>query len=93
MQVQELRSAYFSALLEAASAAGGEAGWLDQEIQRQRTLITEFMHADPAKRYTNEQFQAAADELVAFARSRTPYVRCEVAKLSARDTAPAFCGP
>jgi spore coat protein CotH len=91
MQVPELRSAYFSALLEAAAAAGGEAGWLDQEIQRQRRLITEFMHADPAKPYTNEQFQAAADELMTFARARMPFVRCEVAKLSAPDTAPALC--
>jgi spore coat protein CotH len=93
MQVPELRSEYFSALLETSSAAGGQAGWLDQEVQRQRTLITESMHADPAKPYTNEQFQAAADELVTFTRSRMPFVRCEVAKLSAPDTAPAFCGP
>ena len=87
MQIPALRAAYFDGLLEAAAAAmqpvtGDPAGpgWLEQEIQIRRAQITPFMHADPLKPYSNEDFEAAMDALVAFPRARAEFVRSEVAR-------------
>ena len=89
MNVPELRAAYFAAL---RSAADDAAGWLEQEIQQQRALVTELMFADPVKPFSNEQFQADVDALVAFAQRRPAIVRCEVAKFTDPESVPALCG-
>ena len=87
MQVPALRAAYLDGLLEAAAAAmqpvtadPAGPGWLEQEIQTRRAQITPFMHADPVKPYSNEDFEAAMDALTAFPRARADFVRSEVAK-------------
>lgn len=89
MNVPELRAAYFAALQ--AAAADSEA-WLEQEIQQQRSLVTAAMLADPVKPYGNEEFEAGVEGLLAFARFRPGFVRCEVAKLTASASASALCG-
>jgi spore coat protein CotH len=73
MGVPELRAVYFDGLRAAAAAAAEPAGgatWLEQEIQLQRSLVDGPMQADALKPYTNEQYAAAADALVEFARVR-----------------------
>ena len=90
MNVPELRAAYFAALEQAAAAA---AGWLDEEIQRQRSLISaQAMLADAVKPFSNGEFEAAVEGLLAFARIRPGFVRCEVAKLTDPASVPALCG-
>jgi hypothetical protein len=89
MNVPELRAAYFAALQAAADSA---AGWLEQEVQQQRALVTDWMFADPVKPYSNDQFQADVDALVAFAQRRPGIVRCEVARFTNPEAAPAVCG-
>lgn len=80
MTVPSLRAAFFDGLLEAAATAM-EGDWLEQEIRQQRALITEFMRSDPVKPYSNEEFEASMDALVAFPRQRSSFVRSEVARL------------
>lgn len=89
MAVPELRAAYFAALQGAADAA---AGWLEQEIQEERGLVTPFMLADPLKPFTNGDFEAGVEGLLGFARTRSGFVRCEVAKLTDPASVPALCG-
>jgi hypothetical protein len=88
MRVPELRAAYFGAL-QAAAADG--AAWLEQEVQLQRALVTPFMLADPVKPFGNEEFEAGVNALLAFARTRPGFVRCEVAKLTDPSSVLALC--
>lgn len=88
MSVPELRAAYFAALQGAAADA---AGWLEQEIQQQRALVTPFMLADPVKPFANEEFEAGMEALLAFARIRPGFVRCEVARLTDEASVPSLC--
>lgn len=77
MNVPSLRAAYFDALRAAATSAAEPAGgmsWLEQDIQQQRSLIDGAMRADALKPYFNEQYAAAADALVEFARVRSAFV-------------------
>ena len=89
MNVPELRAAYFAAL---HAAADDSEAWLEQEIQQQRSLVTAPMLLDPMKPYGNEEFEAGVEGLLAFARFRPGFVRCEVAKLTDSALASALCG-
>lgn len=96
MQAPELRAAYFDALLAAAASASeivGDNGrsWLEEEIVQRHSRIGASMHADPLKPFSNEQFDAGIEVLLAFARSRTDFVRCEVAKIIDPGAAAAAC--
>ena len=86
MEVPSLRDAYLTGLLEVTDAAVGPVaaipagpGWLEQEMRKRRAQITPFMHMDPVKPYTNEQFEAAMDALIAFPAVRAASVRAQVA--------------
>lgn len=68
---------YFSVLAEAADSA---SGWLRQEMQRQFDLIHEAMLEDTQKPYSNAQYAAERERLLAFPDARITYVRCEVAR-------------
>jgi spore coat protein CotH len=68
---------YFSVLAEAADSA---SGWLRQEMQRQFDLIDDAMLEDTQKPYTNAQYAAERERLLAFPDARITYVRCEVAR-------------
>jgi spore coat protein H len=87
LSVSGYASQYFSVLLEAADTA---TGWMQQEMQRQFTMIDDAMISDPVKLWTVDEYQAEKAKLLAFPDARITYVRCEVAKTlgSAR---PAGC--
>ncbi len=77
LALSQYGSQYFGVLSEAASVA---AEWMRQETQRQLDLIDEAMLADTLKPYSNAEYQAARETLLAFPAARVTYVRCEVAK-------------
>jgi spore coat protein CotH len=76
----ELRAAYVQAVSETIAAAEAD-GWLEREFTRQYTLIHDAALADPFKLSTNEAFEQAFAELVAFARARGAFVQSELAPL------------
>jgi spore coat protein H len=76
---------YFSGLTAAATAA---AEWMRSEMQRQFEMINEAMLADTVKPYSNGDYQADRDVLLAFPDARVTYVRCEVAKQSGSPRPP-----
>jgi spore coat protein CotH len=81
MSVPGLRAAYFDALRAASASAAeprGGISWLEQEIQQQRSIVDGAMRADTMKPYTNEEYAAAADRLVEFARLRPVFVRSQL---------------
>ena len=92
MQVPELRAVYFDALL-AAAASAERNGWLQAEVDQQRRLITDAMRTDTTKPFTNEEFDAGMNQLADFARRRSAFVRCEVAKLTDPASSGASCAP
>jgi hypothetical protein len=56
-------------------------GWLEREVLRAYNQIRAIALADPVKAYTNEEFEAEIQRLLAFARERSVFVRGEVEKL------------
>jgi spore coat protein CotH len=91
MKVPELRALYFDSLLAAAASAtepvtSGGTGWLEQEIRQQRRRIAESMREDHFKPYTMEEFETAMATLLEFVKFRPRFVRCEVARLTGRQT-------
>jgi CotH kinase protein len=96
LNVPELRASFVDSLLMAAALATtpalpGAPSWLEQEIQFERALISAAMYADTAKPFTNEDFEAGTDAMVAFARRRGAFVRCEAGKLTGTVPAAAAC--
>ena len=87
LELPAYRSQYFTVLSE---AAGSAAGWMRQEMQRQFEMINDAMIADTLKPYSNADFAADRDTLLAFPEARVTYVRCEVAKQTGA-TRPAGC--
>jgi spore coat protein CotH len=87
LELPAYQSQYFSVLSEAASSA---ADWLRQEMQRQLDMTNDAMLADTMKPYSNADYTAARNTLLAFPQSRITYVRCEVAKQTGA-TKPAGC--
>jgi spore coat protein H len=77
LSLPQYGSQYFSVLSEAAGAA---ADWLRQEMQRQFEMINTAMLEDTLKPYSNGDYQADRESLLAFPDARVTYVRCEVAK-------------
>jgi len=68
-----LRAAYVQAVTEAMAVAQGDA-WLEREFTRQYTLIHDAAIADTLKISTNEEFEQAFVDLVAFARKRGAFI-------------------
>jgi spore coat protein CotH len=81
------RSQYYAELVAAADAA---ADWMQQEMQRQFDLVHEAMVTDTQKPYTNADYEAERERLLAFPGARITFVRCEVAKATGA-TLPAGC--
>ncbi|HEX6163824.1 MAG TPA: CotH kinase family protein [Vicinamibacterales bacterium] len=77
LELPAYQSQYFSFLSEAADSA---SDWLRQEMQRQLDMINDAMLADALKPYSNADYTAARETLLAFPQARITYVRCEVAK-------------
>ena len=87
LELAGYRSQYLSVLSEAADSA---ADWMRQEMQRQLDLINEAMLEDPQKTYTNAEYNAERERLLAFPEARITYVRCDVAT-QAGTARPAGC--
>lgn len=87
LELPAFRSQYFSVLSE---AAGSATDWMRQEMQRQFAMINEAMTSDTLKPYSNADYQAARETLLAFPEARVTYVRCEVAKQTGA-TRPSGC--
>jgi len=81
------QSQYFSVLLESADSA---SGWMRDEMQRQFDMVNDAMLEDTQKPYSNAEYQANREFLLAFPDARISYVRCEVAKATG-STRPAGC--
>lgn len=87
MSVPELRASF----IEGLQAATAFAGWLEYEVQFERSLISGSMRADTVKPFTNDEFETGADAMVAFARSRASFVQCEIRKLTDPQAAGTAC--
>jgi uncharacterized protein (TIGR03437 family) len=94
--VPELRRLYLETLVQAAAIAGGEGGWMEQEIRRQYRLIAEDARRDPHKQCltatgvqpcTAQDFEDHVGLLLGFPQMRLDYVLREVDRLSV-DSAP-----
>lgn len=68
-----------------------ESGWLEEEIVREYQQIRSAALEDPFKPYTNEQFEASIQQLLAFARERSKFVRAEVMR-ERRSTSSVLAG-
>ena len=95
--IEEFRSHYFDTLLEAAASAlepdpevpefddegepNARPGWLEREVTRQYQQIRAMALDDPLKPFPNEEFEAAYERLLEFARNRSAFVRTEVGNL------------
>ena len=77
LELANFRSQYFAVLSEAAASA---SGWMRQEMQRQFDLINQAMLEDTQKPYSNSDYAAERDRLLAFSDARITFVRCEVSK-------------
>lgn len=93
LAVPQFRTAYLETLLAAADSAAepevgpdGELpeigdpvspGWLEREILRISQQIRPFVQADVLKPWTNDEFEEAVQQLLAFARQRPAFVRGE----------------
>ena len=89
----ELSDVYLDALLRCADIASSpapdpsqppgadpEPGWLEREIVSAYAQIRAAALEDPYKPGTNEEFERSIEELRAFARARSQFVRHEVAR-------------
>lgn len=100
LKVPSLKAVYYNTLLEAAaffdradSPAGPDgpaAGWLERETLRLRELIRPAAYADRAKPYSNEEFEAGAEEVLSFAHIRGAFVRWEAARRFAPGAGPIY---
>ena len=77
LELPAYRSQYFAVLSEAASSA---TDWMRLEMQRQLDLINQAMLEDQQKPYTNAEYNAERERMLAFPDARITFVRCEVSK-------------
>jgi spore coat protein H len=87
LELPSYQSQYFSVLGEAASSA---VDWMRQEMQRQLDMIHQAMLDDEQKPYTNAEYLAERERVLAFPEARITYVRCEVSKQTGAPP-PAGC--
>ncbi|HEY7445035.1 MAG TPA: CotH kinase family protein [Vicinamibacterales bacterium] len=89
VRFSELRAVYLDTLLECIrltsppTAAGNSVpvpSWLEAEITWEYQQIYSAALADAFKPFTNEQFDASIQHLLAFARARADFVREDVAR-------------
>ena len=55
-----------------------EGDWLNTEIIRHVQRVEQAMREDPVKPYSNNAFEAKANEMLNFARPRIAFVKCEL---------------
>lgn len=74
----DLYTQYLDTLAAIANAAA-DGNWLEQEVQREYNQIREAARADAQKPYSNDDFEAGVQQLLAFARTRSAQVLAQVA--------------
>ena len=83
----DLIALYKDTLRQAADAAGGPGGWLEQEINKEYAQIREAVYEDQLKicgggaslvPCSNEEFEAAVAHLIGFAQQRAAFVRFQL---------------
>jgi spore coat protein CotH len=79
MAYPDLRALYWR-VLEACARSAAADGWLEAEITRAAALIDASVRADPRKRFSTEEFEAAVALLQQFARTRSNFVLREIDK-------------
>jgi len=73
----DLYNLYLDTLVQIANSASAD-NWLEQEIQKEYQQIRDAARADTTKPYSNDEFEAAVQGLLAFARSRSTQVLAQV---------------
>src|SRR5262245_9491145 len=87
MLVPELRETFIDTLAECAAIASEPGapddarGWLEREIDRQATQISDSVAADPVYPYSQGQFAQDVAVELDFGRERATFVTCEVARM------------
>ena len=86
----DLRNLYYDTMLACAASLSelsvtvpptvpaDTRGWMEREVDREYAQIMDAAFADPQKSYTNDQFNAAVEELRVFARERSAFVVSQV---------------
>ena len=86
----DLMAVYRNSLLQAADSAGGDGGWLEQEILKEYRQIRQGVYEDNLKlcdqgatgtlhSCSNAEFEAEVARLIQFARQRSDFVRSQLA--------------
>jgi hypothetical protein len=96
MQFQELSQIYYDTLVAAADLADEPAsddprGWLAREVDRQLARIQPAVSEDPKYPFSLDDFEADGEFMRVFARTRAPFVRCEVARTTRATNARLVC--
>jgi hypothetical protein len=73
----DLRTTYLDVLGECARVAAVDR-WLETEIWAAHQLIREAVAEDPAKPFSNEEYEAAVGHLLAYAERRPGFVMAAV---------------
>jgi spore coat protein CotH len=77
MSVPEYSEMFYAELRRAVELAEAD-NWLNNEIASQLQRIDAAMREDPAKLVSNNVYEGKAAEMLAFARARIAFVKCEL---------------
>lgn len=96
LAVPDLRRQYLLAVSEcaailAAPAAGDPRGWLEREVARLASTIAPDVARDTFALFDPDEFEAEVAQLLALARSRPSYLRCQVATATDRSLVAGGC--
>jgi spore coat protein CotH len=79
LRFRDLRTLFLDVLEQCARAAADER-WLESEIAQAHQLIRDAALEDPAKPFSNDEYELAIAHLMSFAQRRPAFVLDEVAK-------------
>jgi hypothetical protein len=85
MAVPEFNALWYEELRRNVQLAE-EGDWLHNEIIRHLQRIDQAMKEDPLKPYSNNAYEAKAEEMLNFARRRIAFVRCELERGAGNPT-------
>jgi spore coat protein CotH len=77
MSVPEYNALFYSELRRSVELAEAD-NWLNTEIANQLQRIDTAMREDPSKLVSNNVYEGKAAEMLAFARARIAFVKCEL---------------
>jgi spore coat protein CotH len=87
MTIQSVQVMYLDRLVEAAKSLreldaknpADKRGWMEREIEREYAQIRDLVYTDPAKPFTNDQFETEVERLRVWSRERSAFVETAVA--------------